>query len=111
MNQISSLNNVQFKGISLRSVSTRRRLCQLDTAEMLAQNPKDIIQSYADTKGFQCNDCHSHVTIRLGKNWNLYLTCNGDKTHNVGYTINDIIEKDPPSKQQMPKAVAIKKRK
>ena len=44
MNQISSLNNVQFKGISLRSVSTRRRLCQLDTAEMLAQNPKDIIQ-------------------------------------------------------------------
>lgn len=44
MNKIDSTCNIQFKGISLRRISPRRKNCQIDTACMLSQSLNDVVE-------------------------------------------------------------------
>ena len=44
MNKISCVNNVQFNVLSLRGLSSRRKMCQMDTADLLAQSLSDVIK-------------------------------------------------------------------
>ena len=44
MNKISCVNNVQFNVLSLRGLSPRRKMCQMDTADLLAQSLSDVIK-------------------------------------------------------------------
>ena len=44
MNKISGVNNVSFNGLALRRISPRRRMCQIDTADMLSQSVSDVVK-------------------------------------------------------------------
>lgn len=88
------------KGIKLQKAKSGKYYitCANCGKTILPYIPNDDLRDYVEEYDFRCKTCDSKISIsKYGRPY-----CTKEHTHKVGYEINDIIEKDPPTKKAPP---------